>query len=68
MSRPIIIASNLGKHYILGAQKRSGVRSSARMTLGEMSSRVINSGMEMLKRNKPRIDRRDSSFWALRER
>ncbi len=66
MSRPIITAKDLGKHYTLGTQKHKRGGYGSRMTLAEMSSRIINSGLQVLKGNKPTVNHQDSSFWALR--
>ena len=66
MSRPIITAKDLGKHYTLGAQKHKASSYGSRMTLSEMSSRIINSGLQALKVKNPTSNHQDSSFWALR--
>jgi lipopolysaccharide transport system ATP-binding protein len=70
MSRPIIIAENLGKRYDLGfmVQKiQIGGWASSNFTLREAIARTLHSGLRRIARGGGPAERPDHSFWALRD-
>jgi lipopolysaccharide transport system ATP-binding protein len=66
MSKPIIVCDNLGKNYRLGERQRIKPLFNHSFTLREVLTKTIDSSVQFLKGNSPKIERQDTTFWALR--
>ena len=66
LTKPIIVWHKAGKSYRPGEKQRIEPLFNHSFTLRESLTKTINSGVRFLKGDRREIDRRDATFWALR--